>query len=357
MQIMARELSAAIAACATVADANSKIPILRTTRIAIDGGFASMIATNTEQTITVRAACAGSGVTCIDTGLLSAKIMTLRPNEPVVFEGDGKFVAISQGRTKWRVPVLLDDFPLPTPVDGEPVKLGKDFIAALNQAFSVIDPGGPSFISGAFIGGKTVMATNGKTARIIEFDGNLPRDTIIPARVVGRVTAMFPDGATVTTSENAATFSTEFVTLKTRLVEGIFPDIRRVISSFDQSLVNTFTVDADEFSGVIMRASAIGKSGEKSGAFINMQLRIRADEIEIATRNLNGEEGSDFCRCERTGEDADIGIKGDDLVLAVQSMPSDTYQVRYGGKENPFVMSPLGSTRENIRVIQPRIFS
>lgn len=359
LKIMAREISAAVAACAQISDTATKIPILATTRIAVAGGFAEFTATNADQQIIVRAAGEGDGVACINVAALSAKLQTLRPNEPVEIAGDGKSVEIRQGRTKWKTPVLLDDFPIARPVEGEPVKLGKDFIAALNQSFSAIDPGEPRvLLQGASIGGHRVVSTNGKQTRMIAFDGEIPGEFIVPARVMSRIMALFPEGCSVVSSGNSAAFANDYITLQSKLIEGTFPDMDRLMEGVNANAVNAINLDAEEFTAAITRAAAIRASGEKSGSFINLQLRIRDGEVEIYTRNLEGEEGNDACRCERTeGGDADIGLNGAYLIASAQSLPCDTIQIRYGTERDPIIMSPVGSARENIRALMPRIFS
>lgn len=355
LRIMARELASAIKSCAQVSDTSGKIPILKTTLIDAKSGTASFTATNTDQTITARAACEGDASFCIDTATLAAKISTLRSDQPVSIDGDDKSVTISQGRTKWKMPILpAEDFPNTGTVNGDPVTVTDEFAAAILAVAPVVATAFGLPHAGVLIDGNKIVATDGKQLRLVEITPTFPRSAILPPRAC----SLIPANCEVRIDEWGASFTTDALTFKTKLISGQFPDYPRVVASFSGELVNSANVDREQFLASLERASAIKASGEKQGTFINMQLRFRDEEIEVFTRNhIEGEEGSDFVACERTGGDSDVGFNGSMIIAAVQSLTSETVTIRYGKASSPVIIEPLNSKGENIRVVMPRAFS
>lgn len=357
MQIMAREIAHAISMCGQVVDSASKIPVLRSTRISVADGMASFYATDTNQSVQAKAACEGAGVVLIDTQALDAKVRTLKPDMTVNFKGDDKSVTITQGRTRWVAPVLMDDMPPYQAIDAAPVWVSADFIKGMEQCMPASEQAGSprEYLAGVYLDGDRIVATDGKQMRIFQHGVSVVGTVLVPSRAAAKITAMFPDGAEVRCSNLAASFSTEHLTLRTKLVDATFPDYRRVLPASQPGLVQ---VGAQELLQAITRAAAIRASGEKSGSFINMQMRIRESEIEVFTRNTDGEEGSDFTPCERvSGADMDIGFSGAWLIACVKSLDCDNIEISYGGQGDPVVMRPINSAVENIRVVMPRVFS
>lgn len=357
MSIMAREIATAIGHCANVADNASKIPVLKCTRISVADGMATFLATNSDQTVLAKAACEGAGVALIDTAALDAKVRTLKPDQIVNFKGDDKSVTITQGRTRWVAPVLMDDMPAYQDIEGDPVKVDASFIKGVEQVKPAAEPVGSAreYLQGVYLDGDRIVATDGRQLRIVQHGVAVGERILLPGRAVDKLTSMFPDGADVRCSHLAASFSTEHLTLRTKLIDATFPDYRRVVPSDQSGLVQ---VGAQELLQAITRAAAIRASGEKSGSFINMQMRIREGEIEVFTRNGEGEEGSDFTQCERvSGTDIDIGFSGAWLIASVKSLDCDNIEILYGGQGDPVVMRPINAAMENIRVVMPRRFT
>lgn len=357
MSIMAREITAAIAACAQVVDSHSQIPILGATHISIAGGVASFTATNSDQTIIARAACEGQGIACIDTAKLSAKVQSLRPDSAVNFEGDSKTVTVVQGRTKWIAPLLNpDDFPfaqIAGQLEGDAIEMDAVTIASLAIARGSVLVGAPSNYAGVWLSDGHIVAVDGRQMRIMVGIDCLP--CVLPPTTVDKVTALFKGGARVRVSENAAQFTSESLLLKTKIIDAKPSDWRGGMKKFEGTSVNACTVNADLFQQACKRAAAIQASGEKSGSFINMQVRFRADMIEIFTRNRDGEEGNDSVECIGV-EDSDVGVNGGLLIDALGTLDG-RLTVQYGTPRDAVIMRPEGTGTENVRVVFPRIFS
>lgn len=351
-EMPARDAASALAACLRVAERGT-IPILQCTLISVESGVASFTATNTDQTIVARRPAEGAGALCLDTVTLDAKVKALAPDGLVLFDADDKFVTISQGRTKWKMPLLPpDDFPsqVATEIEGEAVKVGKEFIAGLKQCATAIESGtgARDWLVGARLADERIISTNGRQMRIIWHGHKLAHSVTIPTQAVGAVSAMFPDGCEIRVSELAASFSSDNLTLKTKVIDATYPDYRRVLKSATDTLDGLAIVEKEEFAAALTRASTV--RADKS--FIDLELRFRGEGIEFHTRNIEGEEGFDFVQCERTsGVDSDVKFSGAALIKSLVSLDCAAMEIAYGKNSDPIVMRPVGAEHENIRLV------
>ena len=354
IRIMTRELVSAISACAQVVDTASKIPILRTVHMTAADGRLSIIATNTTQTVTARAACSGEGTVCLDMANLDVKVRALRQGDPVEIVSDGTaFVIVSQGRTKWKLPTLMaEDFPVKAaePVKGKAVKVPDGFMVAMRHVSAGVDPNEPrEYLRGVHMA-DVLVGTNGHMLALADAGAKFAGITI-PASAIKAISAMSGD-VTATASAKAVEFSTEWMTVRTQVLEGSFPDFRRVVPS---DLPGCLVVDRQEFRAAVIRAASIRADGDKAGAYIPVDVKIRDGEIELFASNREGEEGSDFVACDRqSGDDADIRVAGGLLIKAIDSMECETVKVAYKDYISPVVMSPSVGDREDIRIVMPR---
>ncbi len=357
MQIMAREIATAISLCAQVVDASSKIPILKCTRISVADGMVSFMATNTQQTLTTRAACDGEGTICIDTQALAAKIATLKADAPVDFAGDGKTVTIKQRRARWIAPLMFDDFPmqLAAPLDAEPIQIGIGYMRAIEEAWGIIDAGHPVVpITGLRLQDNRVIATDGKSCRVIQVHVNMPKPIIVPIKLASKLRDMFPNGGVMRCNDLAMSMDSDNLSIKSQLVEGRdgYPDVAKIMAGFADKLAAKVTVNRDGLLAAMKRAGAIRQSGEKNLSFLNMQLRFRDGEIEVFARNMDGEEGLDAVECGGDLHECDIGFSGNQLLKEIGSMDAETIEISYGDARTPIVIR----AGESLRFIQTRDF-
>lgn len=355
----ANSISAAITACAQAVDTGAKIPILKTVRISVSDNTVTAIATNTDQTILARFDADGAGIICVDAAMLASKLATLRPDADVKFDGDDKIVTISQGRSRWKMPILHpDDFPVSVaePVAGDPVKVGRDFIAALKLTAPAVQKGSSNAYAGVWLDGADIVSADGKQFRTVTVGGDFGSH-IMPPEPVAKIVAMFPNGGDFVISEHRAMITNGGLTMITKLFDGKPYPWRAPMAKFRDKAVNSCVAVASELATAIKRAAAIQASGEKSGSFVNMQIRFRADEIEIFTRNHGGEEGFDAVPCrDRVGGDLDVGINGGTFLANIETFP-DTIRILYGSSpDDQIIIEPVVG-EGNFRAIMPRVFA
>ncbi len=359
LRIMPHELAAAVAACAQFAEPNSKIPILKCLRIEVEAGFATFVATNTEQSIVIRAACEGEGSACIDAAALQAKVSRLKGGDPVKFDMAETMVVVSHGRTKWKLPSMTDEFPQQVAkiIEAEPVDLPANFLSWVRQVEAAINPNDArDYLRGVNIRGGSMRATDGKKASSFATGLDLPEITI-PMSAIKKLATIGQGPIKLASNSLTASFFNEFVRVNTQLIGDNYPDLGRVISGARETSPHSVIVDAGEIRAAVERAAAIKVDTEKAGSYIALQFRIRETEIEIATRNRDGEEGIDYAACRRTGADADVAVDASTFLTIAGSLPAIRLRINYGGQENPLIISDADAKDddpENVRVVMPR---
>lgn len=352
LNIEPAELSSAMQACSLVIG-NQAIDILKAVRIQVSGDRAEFTSTNTLQYIRARVKASGEGVACIDAQTLMAKVSAMRNDSAISIEGDDKFVTMKQGRSKWKMPVLLDDMPEMPEVSGDAVEFSPELLKAIGLLSPVINPAHSiTAIQGVWVGGGRVMASDGHQLRLR--DEPCEGGGIIPQDAAAKIVKLFPQGGSMVVSDKAALFESDMVSFRTVLIDGQYPDMDSVIKRVAGNHTGSITVDAADATAAARRATSIRDDAKRR--YIPLLLRFRDGALEFYAKNSDGEESEDVTPCERTeGADEDIGVNGSYFVSAIQSLEADTVVIRYGDRETAVSMSPLGREGD-VRIVMPMRF-
>ena len=147
---------------------------------------------------------------------------------------------------------------------------------------------------------------------------------IIPAKFLEEVTRTItgdvPTDIHVTCSYNQISMSAEGIYMTSRLIEGAFPDYRRVIPQ-DANIRTRVTLDAASFASAVERASLIARTDQYNIvklAFEQGLMRISSNSPEIG-------EAEETIPAEVTGDDVTIAFNASYLMDAVKSLDSNTF--------------------------------
>lgn len=328
---------AAMTSCALVTDNSSNMDALKSTRVHAENGLATFGATNTFEWAKASFPCAGDGHFTADTQFLLGKVKTIKSEADVAISVSEKSISIVSGRSKWTVPTFAEivpenDFEMP-----EPLTFGADFLAAIDWVSGAAEVNGNRpYLNGVYVAEGVAVGTDGHELREMKFDGKIEASVILPLTFIRKCKSTFAGPIEFSHNDRMVMVSANGISLRSTLVDGAYPDYRRIIDGNRSNMTGTLSVDCDEFIEALTRACAIGKSGEKAGAYINTQLQFRDGEILVYTRNSAGEEGFSECGCARNeGEDYDVGIKGECVLDIVKSMDCDRMIVHYGSSNLP----------------------
>lgn len=361
---IAAELKAAIDTAVTVTSSGVKVPILKAVRIEVSKGKATVIATNTDHAIRAVLACEGKGIVHLDTAALHQKASALRQDQPVTITGDGKAVTVVQGRTRYKLPELNGDgfpFEFANPDTGTPVAVPRDqFISACTAAHRIVNPKDNRIIArGVYLDmrdGFHVIAAATQALTVIQIDAPpLPLSLILPSDAIRAIGSIFPDGGVlnVIANEQSMTVVGEFVTYKTKLVEGAYADWRVARDMQTRGLECGASVQSTELVAALNRATAIAEDIGKAGAMIAIRATIADGELTIKARNNAGEDGEDACAAD--GDPGTFGVTARNLQTAIDTLPSAGLRIEYikdGDGPIRITAVPPGAM-DNYRVLMP----
>ena len=159
-------------------------------------------------------------------------------------------------------------------------------------------------------------------SEILEEDAGQIR-VIIPAKfleeVIRTIPSDVPTDIHVSCSYNQVSMSSEHIYMTARLIEGAFPDYRRVIPT-EENIRTRVTLDAATFASAVERASLIARTDQYNIvklAFEQGLLRISSNSPEIG-------EAEETIHAQVEGDDVTIAFNASYLMDAVKSLDSDT---------------------------------
>ena len=164
---------------------------------------------------------------------------------------------------------------------------------------------------------------------------------IVPARFLEEVTRTLtsevPADVHVACSYNQISMSSNHIYMTSRLIEGAFPDYRRVIPH-EESIRTRVTLDAAAFASAVERASLIARTDQYNIvklAFEQGQMRISSNSPEIG-------EAEETIPAAVEGDDVAIAFNASYLLDAVKSLDSDTFVLSLqGANEQGINLSPI----------------
>lgn len=366
LHCMASELKAAIAVASSVTDSGVKVPVLKSTRIEVDGKTATFIATNMDHAIRAFVGAEGHGTVHLETAALSQKASALRQDRPVkmIADDEGKFVTVTQDKTRWRLPIIVgDSFPheFTRPVDGDPVTINRaKLFAAISGVLPIINPMESAFTIGQGIyfdmteGFRVIGAAN-RGLSVMQIDApSLANSVIVPLSTVRAIMSIFRDhdNIDITVTPDAIGIRTEYISYKSKLIDATYPDWRKIGEFQMKTMVGTATVYVENFLDAIDRAAAISEDKTKSGSAIGAKLTFGNGECSIATKNRAGEEGEDFAEC--SGDDGEIGVAIENFKYGISSVGGQKVAISFGpmgGKQAMVIRPEPAPEMDNYRVV------
>lgn len=233
-----RDMKRAIATVKPIIPAKTTIPAIMSARITVANGEMTIEATDLSRAIWMTIPATGSGAWLLDFGKLSAIASALPDGKEVTLSGDGT-AAIKCGRISAKIMSLApDDFPSFTCnfKGGEfamPAKVLKDILSRADKCRrrdnTNTSMGGIHMTAG---GGKIrVESTDGKMLSRITVKAEIATsiDTLLPGDIAQSI-ATLPDGdMTVMISPSMASFASGSVTLITKLIDAQYPEIDHVL--------------------------------------------------------------------------------------------------------------------------------
>lgn len=343
--------------------AKSSLPILSNVLISTDGGRLKLSATNLETAIStyVGASIEEEGSTTIPAKLLKDFVTTLPPGPINAYVKD-EILTVSSKNTKSKFNgSSAHDFP-ELPTFPKKSKILEFDPAILNEVISLVafasgtDTGRPVF-TGIFLefskNKLTFASTDGfrLSEKMITIKSTVDDfSVVLPAKTLSEVAKIFssstePISFTLNNDENLALFKSEDTLIATRIIDGQYPDYKKIIPT-DRVIKADFTT-VDFFEAVRL-TDIFAKEG-------NNTIKVRFDpEGKIKITSLSEETGqheSNF-PAEVDGELLEIAFNSKYLLDFLTNIKSENIEFMSNGNLSPCLFKP-DNLKDFIHIIMP----
>lgn len=347
---LAADFARAMQLAGTVAGSGKQVPILKACRIEASNAGISIAATNGDHGVSARIDGSGKGVFFVDVALMSAKTALLKGSQDVTIKGDtdGKFVTVSQGKTRWRVPLLDGEaFPvaMTEAVAGAATEVDRAALfGALDAVLPNVDAGdnriigrGPLFDC---VDGFRVLAAGGRALYVVKIDATpLPMSIVVPLASAHAMMSVFRGGKAlgIVVTQDAMSMVSDGVTYRTKLIEGQYPDWRAVLKHSTSGHDGSAVIDRVAAGEAVARAGAVSFTGTK-GAWLAARVTLTGDEMQVTSSNRDGEEGYDAIPAE--GDGGTFAVGTDKMIEALRGLRGEKVTMRFSkSAEGPVIIA------------------
>ncbi len=339
------DLTRVLGAVAKVVESRNTIPILSCVMLTAaatgDAGGLSVMATDLEILATAGAPAqvAAAGSICVEAKLLT-DIARKATGDVTMILDDGKLV-VKSGRSRFSLQTLPSaDFP-----DFGTHKYDAEFetdIAALFApvAFAISTEETRFYLNGIYLEPTAATATDGHRLGTISTDLPTFEPVIVPRKLVGLV----PKGAVkVSVSEQKIRLETDALTLTSKLIDGTYPDYRRIMPTQNDKIVK---VDRDALMKAADRVSTV--SSERGRA---VKLSIAPGSISLAVRSGDNGTAEDEVEADYSGEPLEIGFNAAYLKELLGVLPAGEVTIALADSGSPTLVT--GETEGLKLVLMP----
>ncbi len=302
----------------SVVERRNTIPILANVVLEAKSGALSMTATDMDMDIATEVGCSvvSDGTTTVSAHLLYDIARKLPDGSEVELAVADGHATITAGRSNFRLPTLpVEDFPAINSTDSSvsftvTAADMRDLIDATRFAISTEET--RYYLNGIYLhktdeGDLCAVATDGHrlalTRQSLPAGAAAMPSIILPRKAVTELRKLLDDfdgDVTVALSDTRAEFTFGTVRLKSKLIDGTFPDYTRVIPQGNDRVMR---VDAAAFSAAVDRVSTI--SSEKSRS---VKLRLQPGMLNLSASSTDASSAVEEIEVEYDGPEMEIGF-------------------------------------------------
>lgn len=328
--------------------ASNKTPLEILNNILIKAVKNQIIIAATDLEVAISAVVPGKvlseGSITIPARLLSEYVASV-PEGNMKLELDKTNLKISCGRYKSTLNgVVADEFPeLPTPPESGNLKLNSsDLLRALQQTLLTVshDTTRP-VLTGVYLNSQdnkiNLAATDGYRLAERKLDINSQEiNCIVPSGAMNDLLRILQDSndeITLNYDESQIAFTTEKVTLVSRLIDGEYPPYQQLIPAKSEV---EFKVSKSELANITKVASLFAR--ESAGS-----ITIFVDKNEVKITSIASQMGENTSSAEaKTTGTGEVTLNSRYLLDALGCLDGDEISFRFSGKISPCVLTAVG---------------
>ncbi len=186
------------------------------------------------------------------------------------------------------------------------------------------------------------VATDGHRLAIAEIPveiGDTARQVIVPRKGISELLRLLGSGdeeITMDVGSNAIQITLPEVRLTSKLIDGKFPDYRRVVPKAGDS-DKTVVVDRERVRQALTRAAIL--SNDKYRA---VRLCLEPNVLRVVANNPEQEEAEDEVEVVYQGEGLEIGFNVSYLIDALTALPGEEAEIHLGDASSSCLITPKG---------------
>jgi DNA polymerase-3 subunit beta len=353
-------LHGAMSALAKVVKASTTIPILSCVKLAAENGRLSISATDMDifMTLAVDVAPEEGGATCVNAADL-ARIAAISPEgSQISFAAAETAASVKVGRARYRLDLLpVEEFPALKAAKNECLFAiaSSTIIRAFNACFMCISTEETRYyLNGIYIHADIekdkarlhFVATDGHRlthliqetdAETVESWSKIAPGIILPRAAVAHLQRLLPaDSALeITASHSLITFAWGDVTFTTKLIDGNFPDYRRVIPARYEQKVD---LPMEEARGLVSRIVGFtGRDEKRKDRAIRMSLD--SGTLAVSTGPSAAEIAKDEIEIQGPTQPVQLGVNGAYFISALEAADGDVATLSYGDAVSPYLLT------------------
>ena len=318
-----------------VVEKRQTLPVLSNLLLRLENGCLEIVGTDLE--VEVSAMCndvvGTNGSTTVPARKFVDIVRSFPEDSTIRFEVAENKVICTSGRSRFQLSTLdAAEFPrMELDSEAETVNMpGATLKQLLNKtAFAMASQDVRYYLNGLLMQIKdetlTTVATDGHRLAFTKTEVSLKQDyetsVIIPRKGVGELSRLIEEGEktlSMQLGKKHVMVQSDNITLKSKLIDGRFPDYERVIPSESDNRLVTDKVILRE---ALARTAIL--SNEK---YRGVQLTLETGQLTIQTHNPEQEEAEEKLSIDYTGQNIEIGFNVNYLIDAISIIDSE--QVR-----------------------------
>ena len=335
-----------------VVERRQTLPILANFLLTIADGRLSVTGTDMELELVASTELpdAEAGEVTVPARKLVDICRSLPVDAEIHVEVDGERARVWSGRSRFTLATLpAVDYPSTDSLSGElrvTVKEGQlRRLVELTQ-FAMAHQDVRYYLNGLLLdigeGVLRAVATDGHRLAIAEIPvetGETARQVIVPRKAISELLRLLGSGdeeISMEVGSNAIQITLPEVRLTSKLIDGKFPDYRRVVPKAEDS-DKMVVVDRERVRQALTRAAIL--SNDKYRA---VRLCLEPNVLRVVANNPEQEEAEDEVEVVYEGEALEIGFNVSYLIDALTALPGEEAEIHLGDASSSCLITPRG---------------
>jgi DNA polymerase-3 subunit beta len=349
----------------SVVEKRQTLPILSNIQIRIDNGLATLTATDLEVEMSARVPLKDYSES-LETTVPARKLVDICKAAPagceVKFVVTAEKIRVLAGRAKFTLSVM-DSREYPTislTGDSSSIQLShSELQRILSQTqFAMAQQDVRYYLNGLFFdlqGSKlTVVGTEGHRLAMAKFEvdqrADKDRQLIVPRKTVLEMLRLLDgsdDAIKLVLGDDHFIFESGSILFRSKLIEGNFPDYRRVIPS---GVDNKLICKRKELKEVLGRVAIL--ANEKYRA---VRMKLSADNLSLSAHNQENEEAEEDLGVTYSGDEFEIGFNASYFLDVLGALTTDDVEINFGDSNSSCLIVAPGSDQAQYVIMPMRL--